>query len=161
MAKDLITLSNLAPKPGSKKDKKRVGRGSSSGMGKTASRGTKGARARSGYSLGAGFEGGQNPLHRRLPKRGFTNAMFAKHYVSLNVSEFEELDNGTVVSYDDLVALRVIRSKAKDGLKILGHGELTKKLTFKVQAVTESAKAKIEKAGGTVEVIGDRVKTAK
>lgn len=161
MAKDLITLSNLAPKPGAKKTKKRVGRGSSSGMGKTSARGTKGARARSGYSLGAGFEGGQNPLHRRLPKRGFTNAMFTKHYVSLNVGEFEEMDNGSVVSYDELVAMRVIRSKAKDGLKILGNGELTKKLTFKVQAITESAKAKIEKAGGSVEIIGDRVKAAK
>lgn len=157
MGKELLTLSNLSPKAGSNKKRMRVGRGPSSGKGKTSGRGQKGAKSRSGYSLAPGFEGGQNPLHKRLPKRGFTN-IFAKEYSTLNVSYFDRFDDGTDVSYETLVTSRLIRSKSKDGLKILGNGAITKKINFKVNAITASAKAKIEAAGGTVEIIGQEVK---
>ena len=153
MGKELITLSNLSPKAGSNKKRTRVGRGPSSGKGKTSGRGQKGAKSRSGYSLAPGFEGGQNPLHKRLPKRGFTN-IFAKEYATLNVSYFDRFEDGAEVSYDSLVAERLIRSKAKDGLKVLGNGEISKKVKFKVNAITATAKAKIEAAGGSVEIIG-------
>lgn len=152
MAKELITLSNLSPKPGSHKKKVRVGRGPSSGKGKTAGRGQKGAKSRSGYSLQAGFEGGQNPLHKRLPKRGFTN-IFRKEYVILNVSYFADFAAGTEISYDSLVTDRKIRSKAKNGLKILGNGDISVALKFNVNAITASARQKIEAAGGSVVIV--------
>lgn len=154
MPNELITLSNLSPKDGSRKDKKRVGRGPSSGTGKTSARGQKGARSRSGYSLKAGFEGGQNPLIRRLPKRGFTN-IFGKEYVVLNVSSLENFATDGKISYEDLVASRKLRRKAKDGLKILGAGDVTAAFHVEVSAITKTARQKIESAGGTVVVLGE------
>jgi large subunit ribosomal protein L15 len=147
-----MKLHELQPAPGSTKSKKRVGRGTGSGMGKTATMGHKGQKARSG-SKKNGFEGGQMPLTRRLPKRGFTN-IFAKVYSVINVSDLESLDNGTTVTAELLKELRIISKIEKDGLKVLGRGELTKKLDVKAAKFSESAKKAIETAGGTAEVIG-------
>lgn len=146
-----MRLDELKPAEGSKFERKRVGRGIGSGTGKTSGKGHKGQNARSGGGVRPGFEGGQMPLYRRLPKRGFTN-IFAKEYVAVNVSELERFDNGTEVTAELLKETGVI-SKVKDGVKILGRGELTKKLTVKVTKFSESAKEKIEKAGGKAEVI--------
>jgi large subunit ribosomal protein L15 len=147
-----MKLHELQPAPGSTKSKKRVGRGTGSGMGKTATMGHKGQKARSG-SKKNGFEGGQMPLTRRLPKRGFTN-IFAKVYSVINVSDLESLENGTTVTAELLKELRIISKIEKDGLKVLGRGELTKKLDVKAAKFSESAKKAIETAGGTAEVIG-------
>jgi large subunit ribosomal protein L15 len=147
-----MKLHELQPAPGSTKSKKRVGRGTGSGMGKTATMGHKGQKARSG-SKKNGFEGGQMPLTRRLPKRGFTN-IFAKVYSVINVSDLESFDNGTTVTAELLKELRIISKIEKDGLKVLGRGELTKKLDVKAAKFSESAKKAIETAGGTAEVIG-------
>ena len=126
------------------------GRGHGSGNGKTAGKGHKGQKARSGATR-PGFEGGQMPLYRRLPKRGFTNRN-TKEIVGINVSTLERFDNDAVVTVESLMEIGIIKNP-KDGVKILGNGELTKKLTVKVDAFSEGAKAKIEAAGGTCEVI--------
>ena len=148
-----MKLHDLKPAAGSVKEVKRVGRGSGSGMGKTSTRGHKGQWARSGGGVRPGFEGGQMPLSRRLPKRGFTN-IFAKVYTVVNVSDLEKLESGSVVTAELLKELGIISKIEKDGLKVLGRGELTKKLTVKAAKFTESAKQAIEAVGGTAEVIG-------
>ena len=146
-----MDLSNLRPAEGSKhSDNFRRGRGHGSGNGKTAGKGHKGQLARSGAKK-AGFEGGQMPLYRRIPKRGFTNRN-SKDIVAINVSVLERFEDGTEVTVEKLLESGAI-SHARDGVKILGNGDLTKKLNVKVNAFSESAKAKIEAAGGTVEVI--------
>ena len=146
-----MELSNLRPAEGSKHSNNfRRGRGHASGNGKTAGKGHKGQLARSGAKK-AGFEGGQMPLYRRLPKRGF-KCRNSKDIVALNVSELERFEDGAEVTVETLLATGTI-TNAHDGVKILGNGELTKKLTVKVNAFSESAKAKIEAVGGTVEVI--------
>ena len=146
-----MELSNLQPAAGSEQsDNFRRGRGHGSGNGKTAGKGHKGQKARSGAPR-IGFEGGQMPLYRRLPKRGFKNRN-AKEIVAINVSALEVFDNGATVGVDELLERGVI-NKVADGVKILGNGELTKKLNVKVNAYSESAKTKIEALGGTAEVI--------
>ena len=146
-----MELSNLQPAVGSKhSDSFRRGRGHGSGNGKTAGKGHKGQKARSGATR-PGFEGGQMPLYRRLPKRGFTNRN-SKTIVGINVSALERFENDTVVTVETLIEAGIVKNP-RDGVKILGNGELTKKLTVKVEAVSEGAKAKIEAVGGTCEVI--------
>jgi large subunit ribosomal protein L15 len=144
-------LNDLQPAYGSVKEKRRVGRGTGSGMGKTSTRGHKGQKARSGGGVRPGFEGGQMPLARRLPKRGFNN-IFAKTYTTVNVSDLEIFDTDTEITAELLKEKRLIR-KINDGLKVLGNGELTKKLTVKAVKFTKTAQQKIESAGGSVEVI--------
>ena len=146
-----MRLDELQPAEGSRFTQKRVGRGIGSGTGKTSGKGHKGQNARSGGGVRPGFEGGQMPLYRRLPKRGFTN-IFAKQYVTINVSELERFEDGTEVTAELLKETGVV-SKTLDGIKVLGRGELTKKLTVKVAKFTASAAEKIEKAGGKAEVI--------
>ncbi|MGI6192521.1 MAG: 50S ribosomal protein L15 [Christensenellales bacterium] len=148
-----MKLHDLTPAPGAKQVEKRVGRGTGSGMGKTSTRGHKGQWARSGGGVRPGFEGGQMPLTRRLPKRGFTN-IFAKVYTVINISELESLETGSVVTAELLKELGIISKIEKDGLKVLGRGELTKALTVKAAKFSASAKAAIEAVGGTAEVIG-------
>ncbi|MEW6288692.1 MAG: 50S ribosomal protein L15 [Thermodesulfobacteriota bacterium] len=144
-----MSLSNLSPQKGSTKQRKRLGRGPGSGHGKTAGRGHKGFKARSGSGVKPGFEGGQMPLQRRLPKRGFNN-VFRKEYAVVNVKDLDKLDAGAKVDRQALVAAGLIR--AKDSfVKILGDGQLTKKFTVAVDKVSESARKKIENAGGTIE----------
>ncbi len=143
-------LSNLKPQPGERHSKMRVGRGEGSGKGKTAGRGTKGAQARSGYSSRPGFEGGQMPLHRRLPKFGFKN-LFAKEYQTLNVEQLAKLPAGTVVTAELLKDHGIISRIGKDGVKILGRGELGVALHVRVAKMTRSAAEKIVAAGGTTE----------
>ena len=146
-----MRLDELKPSEGSRFESKRVGRGIGSGTGKTSGKGHKGQNARSGGGVRPGFEGGQMPLYRRLPKRGFTN-IFAKKYVTINVEVLEKFENGTEVTAEVLKEAGII-SKTLDGVKILGRGEVTKSLTVKVAGFTASAKEKIEKAGGKAEVI--------
>ena len=146
-----MKLHELQPAPGSVSKPKRVGRGIGSGMGKTSTMGHKGQKARSG-SKKNGFEGGQMPLARRLPKRGFTN-IFAKEYTIVNISDLERFDNGTVVTAELLKAQRVISKIEKDGLKVLGRGELSKKLDVKAAKFSKTAQDAIKAAGGSVEVI--------
>ena len=143
-----MNLHDLHPAAGSTKTRKCKGRGMGSGNGKTAGRGHKGQWARSGGGVRAGFEGGQMPLVRRLPKRGFNN-IFAKNYAELNVGQLNVLENGTEVTFETLVAAGLV-GKKYDGVRILGKGELEKKLTVKVAGVTASAKEKIVAAGGEV-----------
>ena len=146
-----MELSNLRPAEGSKhSDNFRRGRGHGSGNGKTAGKGHKGQKARSGAPR-VGFEGGQMPLYRRIPKRGFKNRN-SKEIISINVDALERFDNGATVDVEALLNAGVIKQTG-DGVKILGNGELTKKLTVKVDALSASAKEKIEAVGGTVEVI--------
>ena len=146
-----MELSNLKPAEGSKhSDSFRRGRGHGSGNGKTAGKGHKGQKARSGAPR-PGFEGGQMPLYRRLPKRGFKNRN-TKEIVGINVDALERFENDTVVTVETLLETGIVK-KPRDGVKILGNGELTKKLTVKVDAFSEGAKAKIEAVGGTCEVI--------
>lgn len=147
-----MQLHELRPNDGARRDRKRVGRGTSSGHGKTSTRGHKGQWARSGGGVRPGFEGGQTPLFRRLPKRGFTNARFAKNYATVNLERLNELPEGTVVTPEFLIEQRIVRS-LQDGIKVLGRGDLNVKLTVRAQAFSESAKQKIEAAGGTAEVI--------
>lgn len=147
-----MKLHDLAPAAGSNKEGRRVGRGHASGWGKTAGKGHKGQNARSGGGVKPGFEGGQTRLARRIPKRGFNNSIFATNYTAINVSDLEKFVDGTVVDTELLVAAGVVK-KVGDGIKVLGNGELTKKLTVKVAAYSASAKEKIEKAGGEAEVI--------
>jgi len=146
-----MKLHELSPAQGSAKQAWRVGRGPGSGNGKTAGKGHKGQNARSGGGVRPGFEGGQIPLYRRLPKRGFNN-LFAVTYSIVNVEVLNAFEDGAVVDAQALVDAGVIK-KVNDGLKVLGRGEITKKITVKAAKVSESAKAKIEAAGGTVEVI--------
>ena len=147
-----MKLHELSPVAGSKKDVKRIGRGHGSGWGKTSGKGHKGQKARSGGSIRPGFEGGQMPLQRRIPKRGFNN-IFRKKIVALNVNQLDsKFDNGAVVDADALKNAGLVKNSF-DGIKILGNGELTKSLTVKVDAFSESAKKAIEEAGGKAEVI--------
>ena len=146
-----MKLHELHSAEGSRRNRKRVGRGTSSGYGKTSGRGQKGQLARQGGHTRLGFEGGQMPLYRRLPKRGFKN-IFAKQYVAVNVEELNKLEDGAEVTAETLKANGII-SKTLDGVKILGRGELNKKLTVKVAKMSASAKEKIEKAGGKAEVM--------
>lgn len=146
-----MRLEELKPAAGSTHRKKIVGRGIGSGVGKTSGKGHKGQNARSGGGVRPGFEGGQMPLYRRLPKRGFTN-IFAKKYVSVNVEVLDKFNDGDEVTAESLLEKGII-SKTLDGVKILGRGEVTKKLNVKVAKLSESAKEKIEKAGGKAEVI--------
>ena len=145
-----MKLNELRPNAGSKQNRTRVGRGTGSGLGKTSGRGHKGQKARSGGGVRLGFEGGQMPLYRRLPKRGFTNAVFTKDIVNVNLSDLDVFENGTVVTADLLVDAGLIKN-AKDGVKVLANGEITKALTVEL-ACTKSAAAKIAEAGGKVEV---------
>ena len=146
-----MDLSNISPAEGSKHSNNfRRGRGHGSGNGKTAGKGHKGQKARSGAPR-IGFEGGQMPLYRRIPKRGFQN-YYHKNIVGINVSALEVFNDGEEVTVEKLLETGIVR-KAEDGVKILGHGELSKKLTVKVNAFSETAKAKIEAAGGKAEVI--------
>ena len=146
-----MELSNLQPAAGSKhSDNFRKGRGHASGNGKTAGKGHKDQKARSGATR-PGFEGGQMPLYRRLPKRGFTN-INSKTIIGINVSALEKFENDSVVTVETLLESGIVKNP-RDGVKILGNGELTKKLTVKVNAFSEGAKAKIEALGGTCEVI--------
>jgi large subunit ribosomal protein L15 len=145
----MITLANLAPQPGSTKQRKRVGRGPGSGHGKTAGRGHKGFKSRSGSGVKPGFEGGQMPLQRRLPKRGFTNT-FKKLYALVSLTQLDSFEAGTVVTVDVLIKAGII----KNGMaaKILANGEVTKALTIRIGKISESARTKIEAVGGTVEI---------
>ena len=146
-----MKLHDLAPAEGSNKDVKRIGRGHGSGQGKTAGKGHKGQNARSGRGVGPGFEGGQTRLARRIPKRGFNN-IFAAKYTAINVSDLEKFVDGTVVDTELLIAAGVVKNGG-NGIKVLGNGELTRKLTVKAAAYSASAKEKIEKAGGEAEVV--------
>ena len=146
-----MKLHTLKPAAGSKKAPKRVGRGTGSGLGRNAGKGEKGQNARSGGGVRPGFEGGQMPLYRRLPKRGFTN-IFAKEIVAINVDKLNIFEDGTEFTPELLIETGVI-GKVKDGVKILGNGELTKKLTVKANKFSKSAEEKITAAGGKFEVI--------
>lgn len=146
-----MKLSDLKPADGSRKRTKRVGRGTGSGHGKTSARGQKGQKSRAGGNIRPGFEGGQMPLSRRLPKRGFNN-VFAKEYSIVNVGDLGCFENGTVVDASLLKEKRLIR-KINDGVKVLGNGEITKKLTVKASKFTKTAAEKIAAAGGTAEVV--------
>jgi len=147
-----MKLFELKPAPGAKKKPKRVGRGESSGHGKTSTRGHKGQWARSGGGVRPGFEGGQMPLTRRIPKRGFKN-INKKVYTEVNVEKLERFENDTVITPELLLKEGVISKIEKDGVKVLGKGELSKRLIVRVQKVSEGARKKIEAAGGKVEVI--------
>ena len=144
-----MKLHELSPAAGSAKAAWRKGRGTGSGNGKTAGKGHKGQNARSGGGVRPGFEGGQLPLYRKLPKRGFNNK-FAKEYATVNVSALNKFDNGETVTLDSLVKLGIVR-KEYDGLKVLGNGELKKKLTVEAKVFSATAKEKIEAAGGKAE----------
>ena len=147
-----MKLHELSPAPGSVKKAFRKGRGPASGNGKTAGRGHKGQNSRSGGGVRPGFEGGQMPLQRRLPKRGFNNHVFAKRYVTVNVSDLNRFEEGALVDAQSLLEIGLIK-KTLDGIKILGKGDLAKKLTVKATAFSGTAKAKIEGTGGKAEVI--------
>lgn len=146
-----MKLYELSPAPGASRDVKRVGRGHGSGWGKTAGKGHKGQNARSGGGVRPGFEGGQMPMTRRIPKRGFNN-IFATRYSVVNVSDLEKFVDGTVVDAELLKASGLVK-KIGNGVKILGNGEISKSLTVKAAAFSASAKEKIEKAGGKAEVM--------
>ena len=147
-----MKLNELKYNEGSKKDIKRLGRGSSSGTGKTSGRGENGQNSRSGGGVRVGFEGGQLPLYRRLPKRGFSNAMFKKTYAVINVSDLNMFEDGTEVTPELLFEMGIIK-KQLSGIKVLGNGELTKKLTVRAHKFSNIAKEKIEAAGGKAEVL--------
>ena len=146
-----MKLHELKPAAGSRKAPKRIGRGTGSGLGRNAGKGEKGQKARSGGGVRPGFEGGQMPLYRRLPKRGFTN-IFAKEYAEINVERLNIFEDGTEVTPELLLQKGIVK-KAKDGVKVLGNGELQKNLTVKAAKFTKAAAEKIEAAGGKVEVI--------
>ena len=145
----MLTLSNLSPHPGSNKNKKRIGRGPGSGHGKTATRGHKGYKARSGSGIKLGFEGGQMPLQRRLPKRGFNN-IFKKEYAIVNLRDLERFEAGTRIDRQALIDAGMVARKYPF-VKILGEGEIKAALTVAVDKVSKSARQKIEAAGGTIE----------
>jgi large subunit ribosomal protein L15 len=146
-----MRLHNLKPRPGAKHRRKRLGQGESSGQGKTSGRGGKGQTARSGSSIRAGFEGGQMPLYRRIPKRGFNNARHAVRYLPVNLSALNQFDEGARVDAAALRSAGLANGRA-NGIKILGNGELTRKLTVCAHAFSASAKAKIEARGGSCEL---------
>ncbi|SMC26123.1 LSU ribosomal protein L15P [Desulfacinum hydrothermale DSM 13146] len=146
-----MRLNELKPATGAKKNKKRVGRGSGSGLGKTAGRGTKGQKSRSGGGVPPWFEGGQMPLQRRVPKRGFTN-IFRTEYEVVNVQDLDRFEAGSAVGPDELKAAGLVRKKAKR-IKLLGDGDISKGLTLRVHKASASAIAKVEAAGGKVELI--------
>lgn len=146
-----MKLHELSPAEGSRKAPKRIGRGTGSGLGRNAGKGEKGQKARSGGGVRPGFEGGQMPLYRRLPKRGFTN-IFAKEYSALNIDRLNIFEDGTEVTPELLLEMKIVK-KAKNGVKILGNGELQKKLTVKASKFSKVAAEKIEAAGGKVEVV--------
>ena len=145
-----MNIQSLSPAPNSTFSEKRLGRGTGSGHGKTAGKGHKGQNARSGGGVRPGFEGGQLPLYRKLPKRGFNNK-FAKVYATINVSDLNKFEDGATVTLESLVNCGIVR-KEYDGLKVLGNGELTKKLTVEAKVFSATAKEKIEAAGGNAEV---------
>ncbi|MGD8290381.1 MAG: 50S ribosomal protein L15 [Desulfobacterales bacterium] len=146
-----MKLNDLSPAKGSRKDPKRVGRGVGSGTGKTAGRGTKGYNSRSGGGVRPGYEGGQMPLHRRLPKRGFTN-IFRKNFAVINIRDLKRFEKGSVVDEAALVQVGLVNGK-RDGIKLLGHGDIDYALEIKLNKVSNTAREKIESAGGKVEVI--------
>jgi large subunit ribosomal protein L15 len=146
-----MNLSNLHPPKGQKHSPKRIGRGMGSGMGKTSTRGSKGARSISGYSIMRGFEGGQMPLHRRLPKRGFTN-IFKKEFAVVNLGQLDRLE-GAEFSAERLMALGIVK-KLGDGLKILAGGELTRAITVEAHHFSKAAAEKIARLGGSAKVLG-------
>ncbi len=146
-------LHEIGPAPGATKTRKRVGRGPGSGLGKTAGRGHKGQKSRSGYSHRYGHEGGQMPLVRRIPKRGFTN-VFAERFAEVNVGRLAELAPGTEVTPETLVTLGLIRRGEIARVKLLGRGEIGVALTVRVHAASAGARSRIEAAGGTIEIIG-------
>ena len=146
-----MKLNELSPPKGSRRPRKRVGRGVGSGKGKTAGRGTKGYNSRSGGGVRPGFEGGQMPLHRRLPKRGFTN-IFKKKIAVINIRDLAKFESGSVVDEAALVSAGLVKGR-RDGIKLLGHGEIKIPLTIKVNMLSESAREKIIKAGGNIEVL--------
>ena len=148
-----MRLGNLSPADGARTSKKRLGRGIGSGLGKTSGKGHKGQWARSGGGVRPNFEGGQMPMTRRLPKIGFNNKRFAHVYNTVNIDVFNRFEDGAVVGIDELVASGIIKKVEAYGLKVLGNGELEKKLTIKANKFTASAIQKIEKAGGTAEVL--------
>ena len=146
-----MNLNEMKYNDGARRNTKRLGRGPGSGQGKTAGKGHKGQNARSGGGVAIGFEGGQTPLYKRIPKRGFTN-FTRKEYAVINVSDLDKFDDGATVTVEILKEAGIVK-KPLDGVKVLGNGELKKKLTVKCNKVSASAKEKIEKAGGSVEVI--------
>src|SRR5215510_1939424 len=150
-----MKLSQLKPPAGQTKPRKRSGGGMGSGHGKTSTRGSKGQHAGTGFSQKRGFEGGQMPLHRRLPKRGFTN-IFKKQYAIVNLGQFEKLE-GDAFNVDQLIELGLVK-KLGDGVKVLGSGQLTRKITVEAHQFSKSAVEKIQKAGGTAQVIGAAAK---
>ncbi len=143
----MLSLANLAPQVGSTKQRKRLGRGPGSGHGKTAGRGHKGFKARSGSGVKPGFEGGQMPLQRRIPKRGFNN-IFKKQYALVSLTQLDSFSAGDVVTVESLVAAKIVKKGVL--VKVLANGKVTKSLTVKVDKISEAAKSKIENAGGTV-----------
>lgn len=146
-----MDLSQLSPASGSRKTKRRLGRGPGSGRGTTAGRGTKGHNSRSGGGVRPGFEGGQMPIHRRLPKRGFTN-IFAKRLTAVNIRDLERFESGSVVDAQTLRESGIVKN-AVTGIKLLGQGDIDRPLTVKVDKASKNARSKIEAAGGTVEAI--------
>ncbi len=146
-----MKLNELSPADGSRKNKKRLGRGVASGTGKTAGRGSKGHNSRSGGGVRPGFEGGQMPIHRRLPKRGFTN-IFADRVATVNVRDLNRFESGSVVDEAALVGSGLVKG-ARDGIKLLGQGEIGHSLSVKVNRISATARKKIEAAGGNVEVV--------
>ena len=147
-----MKLHSLQPAPGATTTRKRVGRGVGSGLGKTSGRGQKGQNSRSGGGVRPGFEGGQSPLFRRLPKRGFSNARFKTTYAVINLSDLDKFENGTTVTPELLKEMGLIK-QSLDGIKVLGNGTLTKKLNVKAHKFSNVAKEQIEKLGGKAEVI--------
>lgn len=147
-----MKLHSLQPAPGATTTRKRVGRGVGSGLGKTSGRGQKGQNSRSGGGVRPGFEGGQSPLFRRLPKRGFSNARFKTTYAVINLSDLDKFENGTTVTPELLKEMGLIK-QSLDGIKVLGNGTLTKKLNVKAHKFSSVAKEQIEKLGGKAEVI--------
>ncbi|MFZ0725135.1 MAG: 50S ribosomal protein L15 [Desulfobacterales bacterium] len=146
-----MRLNDLAPAPGARKARKRIGRGVGSGWGKTAGRGSKGQNSRSGGGVRPGYEGGQMPIHRRLPKRGFTN-VFKKIYAVVNIDDLTKMESGSVIDEAALVRAGLVKGR-RDGIKLLGRGEISTPLTVKVDRASQSARQKIESAGGTLEVL--------
>jgi large subunit ribosomal protein L15 len=146
-----MKLNELSPSKGSRSSRKRLGRGVGSGTGKTAGRGTKGFNSRSGGGVRPGYEGGQMPLHRRLPKRGFTN-IFKKKIAIINIHDLERFESGSTVDESTLIREGLIKGQ-RDGIKLLSQGEINKPLTIKVNAVSKEAKGKIEAAGGEIQLI--------
>ena len=146
-----MRLNELSPAKGARRAKKRLGRGVGSGKGTTAGRGTKGHNARSGGGVRPGFEGGQMPIHRRLPKRGFTN-IFKKKIAAVNIRDLKRFESGSLVDEAALIASGLVKGRV-DGIKLLGHGEIDIPLTIKVNSISKSARQKIESAGGNIEVL--------